>query len=47
MPERAQYIRVIMAELTRIVNHTWSIGFILNDLGALQTPALYAIEGAR
>jgi len=44
VPERAQYIRVIMAEFTRIVNHTWSIGFILNDLGALQTPALYAIE---
>ena len=44
VPERAEYIRVIMAELTRIVNHTWSIGFILNDLGALQTPALYAIE---
>ncbi len=44
VPERAQYIRVIMAELTRVVNHTWSIGFILNDLGALQTPALYAIE---
>ena len=33
-----------MAELTRVVNHIWSIGFILNDLGALQTPALYAIE---
>ncbi len=44
VPERAQYIRVIMAEFTRIINHTWSIGFILNDLGALQTPALYAIE---
>ncbi len=44
VPERAQYIRVIMAELTRVVNHIWSIGFILNDLGALQTPALYAIE---
>jgi NADH-quinone oxidoreductase subunit D/NADH-quinone oxidoreductase subunit C/D len=44
VPERAQYIRVIMAELTRVINHTWSIGFILNDLGALQTPALYAIE---
>ncbi len=44
VPERAQYIRIIMAELTRVVNHTWSIGFILNDLGALQTPALYAIE---
>ena len=44
VPERAETIRIIMAELTRIVNHTWSIGFILNDLGALQTPALYAIE---
>jgi NADH-quinone oxidoreductase subunit C/D len=44
VPERAEYIRVIMAEFTRIVNHGWSIGFILNDLGALQTPALYAIE---
>jgi NADH:ubiquinone oxidoreductase subunit D/NADH:ubiquinone oxidoreductase subunit C len=44
VPERAQYIRVIMAEMTRIVNHMWSIGFIMNDLGALQTPALYAIE---
>ncbi|MCB0064092.1 MAG: NADH-quinone oxidoreductase subunit D, partial [Caldilineaceae bacterium] len=44
VPERAEYIRVIMAELTRVVNHLWSIGFILNDLGALQTPALYSIE---
>ena len=44
VPERANYIRIIMAELTRVVNHLWSIGFILNDLGALQTPALYAIE---
>ncbi|MEM7131729.1 MAG: NADH-quinone oxidoreductase subunit D [Chloroflexota bacterium] len=44
VPERANYIRIIMAEFTRIINHLWSIGFILNDLGALQTPALYAIE---
>ena len=44
VPERAEYIRVIMAEMTRVVNHFWSIGFILNDLGALQTPALYGIE---
>ncbi len=42
-PERAQYIRVMMAELTRIVNHLWAIGFLLNDLGAFFTPALYAI----
>jgi NADH:ubiquinone oxidoreductase subunit D len=42
--ERVEYIRVIMAELTRIVNHFWAIGFLLNDLGAFFTPALYAIE---
>ena len=44
VPERADYIRVIMAELTRIASHMWSIGFLLNDLGAFFTPALYAIE---
>lgn len=43
-PERAEYIRVIMAELTRIASHMWSIGFLLNDLGAFFTPALYCIE---
>ncbi|MER3544428.1 MAG: NADH-quinone oxidoreductase subunit NuoD [Chloroflexota bacterium] len=43
-PERAEYIRVLMVELTRIVNHLWAIGFLLNDLGAFFTPALYAIE---
>jgi NADH:ubiquinone oxidoreductase subunit D len=41
--ERAEYIRIMMAELTRIVNHLWAIGFLLNDLGAFYTPALYAI----
>jgi NADH-quinone oxidoreductase subunit D/NADH-quinone oxidoreductase subunit C/D len=43
VPERAEYLRVIMAELTRIVNHVWAIGFLLNDLGAFFTPALYAM----
>ena len=43
-PERAEYLRVMMAELTRISNHVWAIGFLLNDLGAFFTPALYAIE---
>ncbi len=43
-PERAEYLRVIMVELTRICNHMWAIGFLLNDLGAFFTPALYAIE---
>jgi NADH:ubiquinone oxidoreductase subunit D len=43
-PERTEYIRVMMAELTRVVNHLWAIGFLLNDLGAFFTPALYAIN---
>jgi NADH-quinone oxidoreductase subunit C/D len=43
-PERTEYIRVIMAELTRVINHLWAIGFLLNDLGAFFTPALYAIN---
>ncbi len=42
--ERAEYIRVIMAELTRIQNHLIFIGMFLNDLGAMYTPALYAFE---
>jgi NADH-quinone oxidoreductase subunit D len=44
VPERAQYIRVILAELTRLVNHTCLIGFLANDLGALGTPLLYAFR---
>ncbi|MCZ7546488.1 MAG: NADH-quinone oxidoreductase subunit D [Anaerolineae bacterium] len=44
VPERAELIRVLMAELTRFVNHTWAIGFLLNDLGAFYTPALYVMN---
>jgi NADH-quinone oxidoreductase subunit D/NADH-quinone oxidoreductase subunit C/D len=33
VPERAEYIRVIMAELTRVVNHFVAIGALSNDLG--------------
>jgi NADH-quinone oxidoreductase subunit C/D len=43
-PERADYIRVIMAELTRISSHIMATGFLLNDLGAFFTPALYTLE---
>jgi NADH-quinone oxidoreductase subunit D/NADH-quinone oxidoreductase subunit C/D len=43
-PERAVYIRVIMVEFTRIMSHLFAVGFLLNDLGAFFTPALYAIE---
>lgn len=42
--ERAEYIRVIMAELSRIQNHLVFVGMLLNDLGAMYTPALYAFE---
>ena len=44
VPERAQYLRVILGELTRLVNHTALIGFLINDLGALGTPLLYAFR---
>jgi NADH-quinone oxidoreductase subunit D/NADH-quinone oxidoreductase subunit C/D len=43
-PERAEYLRIIMAELTRISNHIFATGMFLNDLGAYFTPSLYAIE---
>ena len=42
--ERAEYIRVIMAELSRIQNHLIFIGMLMNDLGAMYTPSLYAFE---
>ncbi|MBI2884618.1 MAG: NADH-quinone oxidoreductase subunit D [Candidatus Omnitrophica bacterium] len=44
VPERAQYLRVILAELTRLVNHTAVTGFLLNDMGAFGTPLLYAFR---
>jgi len=41
VPERAEYIRVIMAELQRIANHCIAVGAFLNDCGASFTPFLY------
>ncbi len=38
---RVEYLRIIMGELCRVQSHFWGIGFLLNDLGAFFTPALY------
>jgi NADH-quinone oxidoreductase subunit D/NADH-quinone oxidoreductase subunit C/D len=43
-PERAEYIRVMMAELTRIVSHLIATGFLGNDLGVFFTQVLYCLE---
>jgi NADH-quinone oxidoreductase subunit C/D len=42
VPERAEYLRVIMGELARVVNHLLAVGFQFNELGAMMTPMLYA-----
>jgi len=44
IPDRAEYIRVIMSELTRLINHVSVIGFLLNDMGAFFTPTLFAFR---
>jgi NADH-quinone oxidoreductase subunit D len=41
VPERAEYIRVILAELQRLANHCIAVGAFLNDCGAYFTPFLY------
>ena len=41
VPERAEYLRVIMTELQRIANHLIALGAFLNDCGAFMTPFLY------
>jgi NADH-quinone oxidoreductase subunit D len=41
VPERAEYIRVILAELQRVANHCIAVGAFLNDCGAFYTPFLY------
>ena len=44
VPERAEYLRVILAELTRLVNHASLLGFLLSDMGAWGTPLMYAFR---
>jgi NADH-quinone oxidoreductase subunit D len=44
VPERAEYLRIITAELTRIQNHASNIGFLLQEMGASGTPLMYAFR---
>ncbi len=44
VPERAEYVRVIVAELTRLQNHVSLIGFLMQDMGASGTPLMYAFR---
>ncbi len=44
VPERAEYIRIITAELTRLQNHCSLIGFLMQDMGAMGTPLMYAFR---
>jgi NADH-quinone oxidoreductase subunit D len=44
VPERAEYIRVITAELTRLQNHVSLVGFLMQDMGASGTPLMYAFR---
>jgi len=41
VPERAEYIRVIMSELQRLGSHLVGVGSFLNDCGAYFTPFMY------
>ncbi len=43
VPQRAQYIRVLFCELTRIMNHILNITTFALDIGAI-TPALWGFE---
>jgi NADH-quinone oxidoreductase subunit D len=44
VPDRAEYIRVLVAELTRLFNHACLAGFLLQDMGAMGTPLMYAFR---
>ena len=44
VPERAEYIRVITAELTRLINHSAFLGFFLGDMGAWGSALMYAFR---
>lgn len=41
VPERALFLRTIMAELQRIASHAMAVGIFANDCGAWQTPVMH------
>ena len=44
VPERAEYMRVITSELTRLINHSAFAGFFLGDMGAWGSALMYAFR---
>ena len=44
VPERAQVLRVIFAELQRVASHCMATGAFINDCGAWQTPVMYTFR---
>jgi NADH-quinone oxidoreductase subunit D len=44
VPERAEYLRVIMSEFQRLASHLVAVGAFLNDSGAFMTPLLYMLR---
>ena len=44
VPERAEYIRVIVGEFTRLQNHAALLGFLAGDLGGWGTALLWAFR---
>ena len=44
VPERALWLRTIMAELQRLASHCMAIGIFANDCGAWQTPVMHMLR---
>jgi NADH-quinone oxidoreductase subunit D len=44
VPERAQYLRTMFAELQRVASHCMATGAFINDCGAWQTPVMWCFR---